>query len=161
MKRLLIVLMVLISLPIVGNAQKINWMTFKEALELNQTAPKKIFVDVYTGWCGWCIKMDRTTFQDSTVVAYMNENFYAVKLDAEMTDTIVIGRYTYTNSRGFDGKWGVHQLAMKLLQGQAAFPSFVLLDERNRIITIERSYKPAKDFLPMLMYYGSDAYLNQ
>ena len=59
-------------MPMLGiaqdNAQKIKWMTFEEAVKLNETTPKKIFIDVYTDWCGWCKRMDQTTFRNEEVV---------------------------------------------------------------------------------------------
>src|SRR3954463_14417926 len=70
------------------DAKEIHWMTFKEALAKNEKAPKKIFIDVYTDWCGWCKKMDASTFTNDSIIQYMNKNFYAVKLDAETKDTI-------------------------------------------------------------------------
>jgi len=51
---------------------KINWMSFEEAYELNKTQPKKIFIDMWTYWCGWCKRMDATTFTNPVVVEYMN-----------------------------------------------------------------------------------------
>ena len=158
MKRLLIVLMVLFSLPIVGNAQKINWMTFQEAVKLNETAPKKIFIDVYTDWCGWCKKMDKTTFLDPAVVEYMNENYYAVKLDAEMNDTISFAGYTFVNE---GGRRGTHQLAAALLQGRLSYPSYVFMNEKNQVLTVAPGYMEPKDLMPILKYIGTDAYLNQ
>ncbi len=161
MKRLLIVLMVFMSLPMVGNAQKINWMTFQEAVKLNETAPKKIFIDVYTDWCGWCKKMDKTTFLDPTVVEYMNENFYAVKFDAEMNDTISFAGYTFINQGGMGGRKGTHQLAAALLQGRLSYPSYVFMDEKNQLLTVAPGYMEPKDLMPILKYFGTDAYLNQ
>ena len=161
MKRVLIVIMVLISLPIFGNAQKINWMTFQEAVELNKTAPKKIFIDVYTDWCGWCKRMDQTTFINKEVVDYMNENYYAVKLDAEMSDTIVFGGYTYINEGGMNGRKGTHQLAAALLQGRLSYPSYVFMNEKNQLLTVAPGYMESKDFMPILKYFGTNAYLNQ
>ena len=158
MKRLLIVLMVLFSLPIVGNAQKINWMTFQEAVKLNETAPKKIFIDVYTDWCGWCKKMDKTTFLDPAVVEYMNENYYAVKLDAEMNDTISFAGYTFVIE---GGRRGTHQLAAALLQGRLSYPSYVFMNEKNQVLTVAPGYMEPKDLMPILKYIGTDAYLNQ
>ena len=39
--------------------------------------PRKYFIDVYTDWCGWCKKMDKDTFQNPEVAAYMaNELLY-------------------------------------------------------------------------------------
>ena len=35
-------------------AQKIEWMSFSEAQEAQKKEPKKIFMDVYTEWCGPC-----------------------------------------------------------------------------------------------------------
>ena len=60
MKKFALLLGVLCST--IGLAQeKIQWMSIEEAEELAQTSenPKKIFIDVYTDWCGWCKKMDQ------------------------------------------------------------------------------------------------------
>ncbi len=48
------------------NAQKINWLSFEEAIALNKKEPKSILIAVYATWCGWCKKMDKTT-RDSEV----------------------------------------------------------------------------------------------
>lgn len=151
----------LASLPIMGNAQKINWITFQEAVKLNETAPKKIFIDVFTEWCGWCKRMDQTTFTDAAVVEYMNENYYAVKLDAEMSDTIVFSGYTFINEGGQNGRKGTHQLAAALLQGRMSYPSYVFMDEKNQLLTVAPGYMETKDFLPILKYIGTNAYQNQ
>ena len=161
MKKAFLILLFVSMLPIFGNAQKINWMTFQEAIKLNETAPKKIFIDVYTDWCGWCKKMDQTTFQDTAVIAYMNENYYAVKFNAECNDTIVFGEYTFVNESGISGRKGTHQLASALLQGRLSYPSYVFMNEKNQLITVAPGYIEAKEFLPILQYIGTDAYLRQ
>jgi thiol:disulfide interchange protein len=38
---------------------KIKWMTLEQAFQAIQKEPRKIVVDVYTGWCGWCKVMDQ------------------------------------------------------------------------------------------------------
>src|SRR5690606_19582574 len=68
--------------------KKINWLTIEEVEKLTKEKPRKIFVDVYTDWCGWCKRMDATTFADAAVIDYVNENYYAVKLNAESGDNI-------------------------------------------------------------------------
>ena len=64
----------------------IKWMTWKEMQEAQKKEHRKVFVDVYTGWCGWCKRMDASTFKDAYIVKYVNDNFYAVKFDAETKD---------------------------------------------------------------------------
>ena len=62
---------------------KVKWYTFEEAVELNKAEQRKIFIDVYTDWCGWCKKMDATTFNSPEIAKILNEEYYAVKFDAE------------------------------------------------------------------------------
>jgi len=33
---------------------RIKWNTWEEAIEKSKKEKRKIFVDVYTDWCGWC-----------------------------------------------------------------------------------------------------------
>lgn len=161
MKKLLLALTIVLALPIFGNAQKINWMTFQEAVELNKTAPKKIFIDVFTDWCGWCKKMDQTTFKNPEVAAYMNEHYYAVKFNAECNDTIEFAGYTFVNEGGMNGRRGTHQLAAALLQGKMSYPTYVFMNEKSQLITPVSGYLEVNDFLPIMKYIGSDAYLKQ
>lgn len=143
-----------------NNTHKIKWMSFEEAIKKNETNSKKIFIDVYTDWCGWCKKMDQTTFQDSTVISYMNENFYAVKLDAEQNDPIVFNGYTFINQGSQGNRKGTHQLAAALLQGNMSYPSYVFMNEKNQLLTVVPGFVQANEFIPILMYFGTDAYLS-
>ncbi len=77
----------------------INWLSLEEASKLYESNPKPMFIDVYTDWCGWCKKMDASTFQDDNIAKYLNANFYPVKLDAETTDSINFMGKTYFNSQ--------------------------------------------------------------
>ncbi|MGN0032941.1 MAG: thioredoxin family protein [Candidatus Limimorpha sp.] len=161
MRKAIIILAIFTSLPFILDAQKINWLTFEEAVKLNETAPRKIFIDVFTDWCGWCKRMDNTTFTDASVAKYINENYYAVKLDAEMNDTIIFSGHTFINEGGTNGRKGTHQLAAALLQGRLSYPSYVFMNEKNQLLTIVPGYMEPKDIMPILEYFGTDAYLNQ
>ena len=77
----------------------INWLSLQEADSLYQINPRPMFIDVYTDWCGWCKRMDATTFQDQNIANYLNANFYAVKLDAETKDSINFKGKQYTNTQ--------------------------------------------------------------
>ena len=45
-------------------------------------------VDIYTTWCGWCKVMDRQTYGDPQVSAYLTENFVLAKVNGESTAKI-------------------------------------------------------------------------
>ncbi len=71
-------MVLLLSLLLVGSlsqAQEIEWMTMNEALEAQKEDPKKIFMDVYTTWCGPCKLMDRNTFKNPQVISFINDNY--------------------------------------------------------------------------------------
>ncbi|TDQ29224.1 thioredoxin-related protein [Zeaxanthinibacter enoshimensis] len=153
---LMLMFMALLSAGL--QAQDVSWISWDEAVKRSQTDknPKKIFVDVYTDWCGWCKKMDRDTFQNPEVAAYMAENFYMVKLDAEGKEPIEFKGKTYKYIP--QGRRGYHELAAALLQGRMSYPTVVFLDEEMNMLSPVPGYQKAKPFLKIAMYFGSDIF---
>ena len=115
---------------------------------------------MYTDWCGWCKRMDATTFVDPVIVEYMNKHFYNVKMDAEQKDTIVIDGKSFVNTNP-EGKRSSHQLAVELLQGKMSYPSFVFLNEKSQLLTVVAGYQTAQNFEPILHYFAEDAFSTQ
>lgn len=161
MKRNIIILIAglfLLSAPLTGMTQKqVTWHSFEEAFQLNKKKPKKIFVDVYTDWCGWCKKMDATTFMDPVIVEYMMKNFYCVKLDAERKDTVTIDGVVFVNPNPASRR-STHNLAVELLRGKLSYPSYVFLNEKSQFMTVVPGYQPAKDFEVILHFFGEEAF---
>ena len=140
-----------------SKSEKINWVSLEEADRLRRTEPRKIMIDVYTDWCGWCKRMDRTTFVEPSLVKYVNANYYAVKLDAEQRESITIGgkKYEYNPDMG---RRGVHEIAQELLQGKMSYPTIVFLDENMNMIQPLPGFREAKEMQPILEYLGENAY---
>ncbi len=141
----------------VSPTDKIRWYSFEEAYQMNKKKPKKIFIDVFTDWCGWCKKMDAETFTNPTISEYMMDHFYCVKLNAERKDTVIIDGVKFTNPNP-TGRRSTHQLAVELLKGNMSYPSYVFLNEKSQWLTVVSGYQVAKDFEPILHYFGEDAY---
>lgn len=134
-----------------------KWYSFEEAMELSKKSQKKVFIDVFTDWCGWCKKMDASTFADSIIRAYMAEHYYPVKLNAERKDTVFFNGSYYVNPSPATPR-STHQLAAALLQGRMSYPSFVILNEKFEILNTVIGYKSAKDLEPILHFFGENAY---
>ncbi len=135
---------------------EIRWMSWEEASLANKQVKKKILVDVYTDWCSWCKVMDRETFSDTLIARYINEHFYAVKLNAEQKESIT------WNDQEF--KWipsghnGVHELAYALCDGQMSYPAYVFLTENHERIRISKGFKDARAFLTELKFVAEEQY---
>ena len=151
--------MLLLLLPLGKvNAQKVQWLSWEEAVRKASTEaqPKKMFIDVYTDWCGWCKKMDKDTFQNAEVAAYMTENFYMVKLDAEQKQPIEFRGKTYNFVPS--GRRGYHELAAALLQGRLSYPTVVFLDEELKMLSPVPGYQKPDAFLKIARYFGENIY---
>lgn len=140
------------------NSNKITWHSFEDGVKLNSTTHKKIFIDIYTEWCGWCKVLDKNTFPDSTITRLMNKYFIAVKLDAERKDTIHFNGYDFINPNPETPR-SPNQLASSLLKGRMSYPSMCYLDDSLRLITTVQSYLKPMELEPILEYIGSDKYL--
>jgi len=154
---ILVFVISIISLDASGQ-DKIKWYTIEEVQELNINNPKKVFIDVYTDWCGWCKKMDATTFQDPKIVKLLNEDFYAVKLDGEGQENINFKDKDYKFIP--QGRKGYHELAATLMNGKLSYPTTVYLDENLNMLQPIPGYMKVEDLEPILIYLGQDYYKN-
>ena len=143
-----------------ANAQtatnEIEWLTLEQAQKLNKKKPKLFLIDAYTDWCGWCKKMDASTYKDAAVVSYVNENFYAVKLNAEQRDSIEFNGKIYKYSPGMRS----NEVAVELLKGQMMYPTTIFLDKELKNLSVIPGYQSVSDMIKILKYFGEKTYLN-
>jgi len=159
MIRLVVVFTAVIMGLNINAQEEIRWYTLQEAIEQNSKEPRKFMVDVYTDWCGWCKRMDATTFSDGAIASYVNTHFYPVKFNAEMKDSLTLGDRTYYFID--NGRRGYHEVAAILTKGRLSYPTIVYLDEELRHISVEPGYKTAAQLTEKLIYYKEEKYKAQ
>ena len=108
--------------------------------------------------------MDATTFSDPNIVAYMNQNFYAVKFDAETKDTIVFNNHTFINTdptftkKSPNARGRAHWFAQSLLESQLSYPSYAMLDENFTRLMIWKGYKKQDELIGILVFFATNQY---
>lgn len=137
----------------------VQWLTIEEAISLNKENPKKILIDLYTDWCGWCKVMDRETYGKSNIANYINENFYPVKFNAEQKEDVVMNGHTFKYIP--QGRRGVHELAAALTNNKLSYPTTVFMDEKFQIIQPIAGYLKPLQMEPILVYIGGDHFRNE
>jgi thioredoxin-related protein len=138
-----------------GENVPLKQYSITEISQLSAQKPKKLVIDVYTDWCSWCKKMDKTTYQNEGVIQQINEDFYFVKLNAETRDSIFFDNKIFT----FQNQYKANEFAIALLNGQMSYPSTVFLDEKLGLLTVVPGYLTPKDISPILKYFGKDFHL--
>jgi len=156
MKNLAIIIIALFLTTSVFAQESVKWHTIEEAVELNKTEPRKFLIDVYTDWCGWCKKMDKETFTHPEIAGYINNNFYAVKFDAESTEPVTFGGQTFVNEGS--GSRSSHQFAIALLQGKMSYPSIAYMNENLQLLTAVPGYQTPERIEPILHFFAKDKY---
>ncbi|MCB0514939.1 MAG: thioredoxin family protein [Chitinophagales bacterium] len=142
-----------------ANAKGIEWISIAELQEKAAKNPKKVIIDLYTDWCGWCKRLDADTFSDEAVIKYVNKNYYAVKFNAEQKEDILFldKNYSFVNA----GRRGYNQLAYTLGGGRLSYPTIAFLDEKLNRINSFSGYKTTEQLLPILHYVAENAYRKQ
>ena len=107
------------------SSNEIHWMTVEEVQEKMKTEPRKVYMDVYTDWCGWCKVMDKKTFTNQHVIDYLNKNFYCIHFNAERAEEVLFNGKKYGRSEGSK----TNELAIQWMGQRMSYPTSLFFDE--------------------------------
>lgn len=137
--------------------EKIEWIKIdqlEKSIGQTNNQGKKILVDCYTDWCGWCKRMDKDTFSDTLIAKIMNYYFIAVKFDAECQENITLKGKEYKSNGATSKKKNPHQLAYYLLNNRLSYPSFSIMNTDLTVIKVIAGYNNPNEFEKMLVFFG-------
>jgi len=159
-KNLIFLFFILIQFQLYS--QEINWMSLDEVREAQKTNPKNVLIDVYTNWCGPCKLMDRNTFSNTDIIRIINENYYAVKFNAEGNDTVTFMDKVFTNPNFDSAKTQKRNSSHQLTQflGINAYPSTLFFDSEMNYLTPVKGYLNPKQIEIYLLLFKDDTYKN-
>ena len=140
----------------VNKSNRIEWIAIGDLEEAQRRESRKVFIDLYTDWCGWCKVMDKNTFANAEVVDYTNEKYYAVKFNAEQVEDVNFKGVTFKFKKTSRG--GYHELASELTRGKLSYPTTVFLDQNLSILTVLQGYQKPDFFVKVLGYFAEDHY---
>jgi thioredoxin-related protein len=133
--------------------EKINWISMQQLNDAYAKNPKPVLIDIYTSWCGWCKEMDRTTYKNDKLAAYVNQHYYAVKFDAESRELITFNNKEYK----YNAQYKTNELAIFLTGGQLSYPTTVFMSGTNAQPAPIPGYMKPKEMEGPIKYFGEKA----
>jgi thioredoxin-related protein len=86
---LLVLVFILTTTAGHADSDSVKWYSFDEGMVLGQSQEKKVFMHFWAEWCGYCRRMEKTTFSNSAVIAKLNENFISIKVNYDREKRLV------------------------------------------------------------------------
>ncbi len=120
--------------------QRVNWISFKQLEDSLTIQPKKVLISFYADWCAYCKKMEKATYSNPKIIALLNKEYYAVKMNAETSDTIYFGDQKFINKQLGKSRNPTHEIPLLLASRKNkkfSLPATVIL---NKNFTVKQRY---------------------
>ena len=130
--------------PTNSEKSEINWLSLDVGLAKAKELNKHVFIDFTAKWCGYCKKMEKEAFSDTTVINLLNSDFVAVKVDGDSKKELDIKGYKITEQNITKYEFGV-----------TGFPTFWFLTPDGNKLTNLRGYRTT-DFMKEALTYIKD-----
>ncbi len=133
----------------------VKWEDFNTAVEKMKKEPKKLLLYIYSDWNSSSKLMQGGSFKETELANYINENFYAVKIPYDITDTLKIAGREFVNEK--NQIQYPNQLVLSLLHPDYRIPAFVIFDEHaTHPIFIQRGFSSYTTIEKLITYFADD-----
>ncbi len=145
-----------------GDVEKsIDWIDF-EQLDVTlsrkrnndtDSKEKRILIYFYADWCAYCKKMEDVAFEDLKVVRILNQEYHAVKMNAESEEFISFDGQVFYNEEIGKKRNPTHQLALLLASRKDhsfTLPALVILDKDFKVVQRYFEYLTAEQLVEFL-----------
>ena len=102
--------------------------------------------------------MDLETYSNKVIIDYINNNFYAIKLDGEGKEDITYKGYTF-KLKG-EGRSKYHELSAALMNGRLSYPTTIFMNEKEQMLQQIPGYLSTKYFEKILAFFNTKAYID-
>jgi len=107
----------------------VNWFAWSdEAFERAKRENKPIFLSVGYSTCHWCHVMERESFEDEEIAAFLNRHFIAIKVDREERPDVD----------------SVYMTAVNILSGRGGWPMTVIMTPEKEPFFAGTYFPPRK-----------------
>lgn len=131
------------------NKPSLNWYSYNDGMEMAKITGKKIVINAHANWSPYCVRMKNSTYSDTAVINYINDNFIPIQIEGWMEYSYFLD-YDNKKISGYD-------LLMKIY-GVKGFPETVFCESDGKKIDILSGlYKP-DIFLPVLHFFAEGFY---
>lgn len=114
--------------------EMIKWQTYNSVQPEKSTLDRKIFIYFFSKRCGYCRKLEKTSFSDSTIADYINKNYQPILVNIDKE----------------------RQLAMRF--GINGVPNLHFFTPNNEPIAQLPGYVPSDTLFNLLQYIQTDSY---